>query len=275
MPPARSHVRDEDLAALLAASPPRRVPATVKSAALRQGYTFVVAIFGLVFALLGTVFVVFFFPIHFLSDWRLSIAGTTNVAGVEATGPLQGAVTQVVETRLEINDRKVWGYDFQYSLGGQVYQGSCYTTGKRWFVGQRVPVQYLPTEPQVARIAGARLSKGGNVGWFSPVFPLIGLGIAGGALRARRNTLWLLERGRLAEAQVESVERTGAEVDYKPEYKVTLRFAEGGLRTTVTIRYHSPELVTFAETRLQSGQPVFVLYDPDKPTRLIIPEALS
>lgn len=261
------------MAAWVKVSPPRRVPAAVKAAALQQTHTLAPIVFYLGFALVSSVLTVGFFPSHFLSDWRLSSSGTTRIAGLEAASPLEGTVILAAEVDQEVDDRKVWGYDFEYTLSDRSYEGRCYTTGKRWSRGQRVPVEYLPATPEVARIVGSRLSPGGNAGWFSLILPAIFLVAVIRALLVRRNALWLLERGRLAEARVESVELTGSIVNYEPEYKVALRFTESGMRTTVTVRYHSPEVVTFAETRLQLSQPVIVLYDPDKPTRLIMPEA--
>lgn len=275
MTPARSPVRDEELAALLAASPPRRVPSALKKAALRQASTFVLIIFGGVFALFGSFFVVVFFPVHFLSDWRLSASGTTRVSELESTKPLEGTVTLVDETNMRINDTRVWSYDFEYAVAGSTYRGRCYTTGHRWSAGDRVSIEHLPREPSLARIAGSRLSEGGAVGFVVLIFPLVGLCIAGAGIRARRKTAWLLHHGRLGEARVQGVEATNTKVNGRRVFKITLQLDGAGARQQeAAVRTTSSELIWFASTRRESGEPVYILYDPNKPRRLLLPEAL-
>ncbi|MES2695437.1 MAG: hypothetical protein V4773_18310 [Verrucomicrobiota bacterium] len=41
-----------------------------------------------------------------------------------------------------------------------------------------------------------------------------------------------------------------------------------------TLTCSEPETVTFAEIRLESGQPAFALYDPQNLKRLVMPESL-
>lgn len=247
----------------------------MKQAALRQASAFVLIIFGGVFALFGSVFVVVFFPIHFLSDWRLSASGTTRVAEVEAAKLLEGKVTQVDETNMRINDVRVWSYSFEYAVAGSTYYGICYTTGRRWSVGERAPIEHLPQEPAIARLEGSRLSEGGGIGFVVLIFPLVGLCIAGAGIRARRKTAWLLTHGRLGEARVVSVEATNTKVNGRRVFKITLQLEGTGARQQeAAVRSTSSELITFASTRRDSGQPVYILYDPNKPKRLIMPEAL-
>lgn len=218
---------------------------------------------GSVIAIFGSILTYAVFPLNFVRDWRLSGSAT-----------VEGVVTDSTETRLTVDDLRVWRHDFHYTLEGRVYEGRCYTTGNREFGGRNVAVQYLPGDPAIARIVGTRSSLERNSGLFLLLLPLFGVIMLVGGLCEQRQGLWLLKHGRFAAAWVESVERTGSDVNYQPEYAVVLRLTDLERKTTVTLRCHTPEVVTFAETRLQSGQHVAVLYDPKDPLRILMPEAL-
>lgn len=265
MRPVVSPERDEMLAALLAASPPRHVPPTLAKAARRQAGSRVGLVFGAVFGLFGMIFVVVFFPWNFLQDWRLrgdSAASTT------------GKILTAESTRMSINDTRVWRYGHEFSVGEQFLRGECYTTGPRWAAGDAVTVRYLPNDPLVSCVEGARSSTGNGTVAFVLIFPAVGFGMAIWTLRSRRRAMALLRNGHLGEAVIASVERTGVQINYQPVFKVTLRLRDHAAAVPVVIRCHTPAVVTFAETRFKSGQPVYVLYDPARPKRLLLPETL-
>lgn len=246
----------------------------MRRAAKRQAASLALIAFGVVFALFGSFFVVVFFPVHFLSEWRLSVSGTTSIKDVEAARPLEGTVTEAAATSMSVNETRVWGYDFRYTVAGREYRGRCYTTGRRWSAGDRVAVEHLPHEPRIARIEGARLSEAGAGGGFVVIFPLLGMAMAGVALRSRSRAAWLLEHGRLGEAKVEEVQATNTKVNGRRVFKVTLQLEASGAQRVAAVRSTSSELISLAQQRRESGQPVYILYDPSKPRRLLLPEAL-
>lgn len=146
-------VTADDIAQLLASSPPRRVPAQVRKAATGGRGSWGVVLFGLIFGGMGLVFTAFFFPWHFWDDWRLAgaVAATT-----------MGVVQHVRETNMTINDTRVMAYDFRYTPANeQAASGHCYTTGSEWHEGAQVTVRYLPAQPELACIEGARLNEAG------------------------------------------------------------------------------------------------------------------
>ncbi len=261
--------RDE-LAALLAAIPPRRVSTSVRKAVLRQAYPLALAFLGAIFFIAGLSFAWVFFPWHFYADWQLRANDT-------ATAP--GRIVSVNQTSMTVGGNKshrgtpVFHYDFEYSTPGQKSGvGECYTTGARWKAGQAVTVHYRPERPTLACIAGARLSQTDAGGVFILAFPLVGGGICFWCWRARRKTLRLLESGHAAEATITAVAGTLTKINNKTVYKITLACDAVLSGEPLTARYYQPDIVAFARERLESKLPVYVLFDPAHPKSCLLPE---
>ena len=255
----------EDIAQLLASAPPRQVPGPVAKAVLGGRASWFLPLFGLVFGGVGLLFTWLFFPWRFQDDRRL--AGDTARA-------TPGMITEVTKAHMEINEVPVMEYGFRYTLeDGRRRVGRCFTTGTRWTNNDRVTVRYLPAEPDLACVEGARLSKGGWGGSFVALFPLVGGAAMVWFIADRRGKRRLLREGLVAEVDVTAVANTNAKVNEQPIYRITLTSpAPGGAPVTVS-RFHPPD-VELALKHFQDKQPVFVLYDPRKPKRLIFPEAL-
>lgn len=257
-------VTADDIAQLLASAPPRLVPAHVAKAALSRSASTAGAVVGFIFAVMGLGFTTLFFPRHFRDEWRL--AGR----GAEAT---LGVVTAVTRTNLKVNKRPVMDTTFAFTpAGGKRQTADCYTTGSRWSVGETVRVRYLPDDTTVACIEGGRLDEVGWGGAFVLLFPLIGVGITVLFLRQRMGTRRLLLSGQTAELDVLAVEQTGTRVNNQYVYKITLSAPAGG--PPVVIRRTNPADIGLAQRHVAQKQPVFALYDPAKPSRLILPEGL-
>jgi hypothetical protein len=252
------------LATLLAAPPPRQVPRELMQAARRQGPSWALGLFGLLFGGFGLVFVFLFFPWHFLEDWRL--AGTPTVTG---------RVLAVADTRISINKQRVYRYDYEYTAPGDARRRDvCYTTGRWWSAGAVVRVHYLPAQPELSCPEGARRSEGTTGSLLVLLFPAVGAGLLAWVVVARRRLRFLLERGEVGEARVESVEPTLTRINNQPLHRVTLARADATGDTRVTLRLYQPDQVQLAKDRLASKQPVFLLYDPAHPQRAVLPEAL-
>lgn len=258
-------VTADDIAQLLASSPPRKVPDHLAKAA-KGGGAWVGVLFGLFFGCFGMIFVVAFFPWRLGEELRLSLGSTRTVSGV---------VADAYETNMSVNDEKVYGYVVNYAAdAGGKRAATCFTSGQRWTTGASVTVRYLASNSAIACIEGARLNKGGLGGSFVVLFPLIGFGIAGGIFLSRSRAKQLLREGVVAEVDVLAVDATNMRVNYQTVYKITVSsptFASG--QPVVIKRYNQPDVNLATQHALQK-QPVFVLYDPRKPKRLIFPEAL-
>ncbi len=259
-------VTADDIAQLLASPPPRRVPAHVVRAAKGGGASWITALFGLFFGGFGLVFVVIFFPWRFWDDWRLAADSAQRV---------QGSITEVRKSNMSINETEVMEYRFSYTpQGGQQRQGHCYTTGGQWKAHEQVTVRYLDSNPNLACVEGARLTKGGGFGAFVIIFPLVGFGLVAWFCIQRGRTGRVLREGIAIEVDVRSVEATNMRVNYETVYRITLASPTlpGGQPVTIK-RVNKPDVNLATQHALQQ-QPVFILYDPRKPSRVIFPEAL-
>lgn len=258
---------DEELVRFLSASAPRPVPPMIRRAALRNAAPLVMAILGVVFLTMGLFFAKVFLPWRQADEWRLAASHPLSV---------QGRIISVEKTNLSINKAQVmcYGFEFTTAQGGASVRGECFTTGRRWSTGATVNVRYSPAEPALACPEGARLSEGSLGSAFVLIFPLVGGGIVLWVVRARRRMLWLLKNGTLGDFRVTAIEPTSVTINKQPQFKVTLQRLDLADAEPHEVRWYQPALLAFARERQENGQAVFGLFDPAKPKRVILPEAL-
>lgn len=259
-------VTADDIAQLLARPPPRQVPAHVTKAVKGGRSVWFLVVFGVFFGTFGMLFVWLFFPWRLWDEWLLSRDGVREASGL---------VNHVRKTNMSVNEAKVYEYRFSFvPQAGTAVSALCFATGRDWIEGSEVTVRYLPDRPQVALIVGASLNQGGLFGAFVIIFPLVGYGMAGIALIFRGNPTRLLREGVAAEIDVLSVEKTTMTVNDQPVYRITLSAPGETGGPPVILRRLDVADVNLATQHAQQKQPVFVLYDPRKPARMIFPEAL-
>lgn len=258
--------RDEELAAFLVASPPRRVPERFAKKAQAQFAGMIMVVLGGFFGLIGLVFAFSMQPWRALDDWKLARESA-------ATAP--GRIVAAQATSLSVNRVQIWSYDFTFSANGFETTATCFAARGRWQIGNDVTVRYLPDDPAMAVAEGGRRSRGGGgMAWIVLFFPGVGIALLTWALSRRRLAVHLLTNGRLDEAVVESIAPTGTKINGHRVHAINLRATGGEAGAPLTVRFHAPEVVALAESRLASGQPVFLLRDPGQPNRVILPEAL-
>jgi len=186
------------------ASPPRPVPLRVACRAM-FGLT---GTLGAFFLLLGMLFVwIFAGDYQPISEARLALSATATtgiITSVDATGATENEVT-------------VYVYEFTFRTPDeQKHTGRSYTTGWQWSVEDRVNVEYVPGNPTIARIAGARRSQFSPFVLFVCIFPGLGaIFFTASTIRGLRQTI-LLRYGRTAGAQIISEQATGASINNVP-----------------------------------------------------------
>ena len=259
--PEGEDARLDRLAAVLAAPTPRVLPPDLVRRVKNDAGAFVSVVFGAFFAGFGLLFVWLFFPWQLPSELALALPDT------RAT---EGRIVRVERTNFSVNDETVQAYDFAFvASDGTAGAGRCYTTGPRWQAGDLVAVRYRLGSAAAACPEGARLSKGGMLGLLVLIFPSLGLGVAGYTLVARRRAERILRQGMVAEVRVRAVEATNVRVNQRTVYRLTLERCDAVGAEPLIERRSDPVYVRLAGERLASGQPMFVLVDPQKPTRTL------
>ena len=205
----------------------------------------------------------FMFPWRIDRDVRLKLGAVSSATG---------QVLEASPTSLKIGRARVYRYRFElHTATGEHIESECFTTGQRFRVRQPVPVRYQTDNPALACVEGARLTRSTPAMMFIALFPTVGLVIAVATLVRRRRTRWLLENGQLTEATIVGLEATQTRVADNPVYRIRLRLE--GVDEVVTVRRYTPKVVALAQQRGIGGM-LFVLFDPKKPKRVLLPESL-
>ncbi len=220
-------------------------------------------ILGGAFLLLGMGFSWVFFPERLHDEWKL------RQGPVEST---QGRILQSKSTNLSLNKVMVYQCDFAYRPdSGTDRKGTAYTTGSRWKGGENVSVRFLASDPSIAAPVGARLGKFTPFGLLVLVFPVVGgTLLLFPVLAARRNTR-ILQNGKVATATVDSLEKTYVQINHQSVYKIRLTRMDN--RSSILKRSHDGNEIALLEEKLKAGEPVTILFDPDKPQHLLFPES--
>jgi hypothetical protein len=172
---------------------------------------------------------------------------------------VEGTTTSWRELSLSINDVTVYETSYAYVVDGRTYSGTSYETGYYVPSGQRLPVEYRPSNPSVSRLQGMRASPTGVVIAFVFLIPIIGLALARAGLRSGLRRRRLLSEGVLAHGTLESDEATNVQVNNQPVRRLTFAFsaASGGTYRVVANTHEVARLLDDAQER--------IVYDPRHP----------
>lgn len=227
--------------------PPRRVPLALS----------IRVILGGMLGQVGWFLVGFGFIFVWAFDASGGVMSAIRFAGELAT--VEGTTTVWRELDLSINEVQVYETSYTFEVGGRTYTGESYETGYYVPEGQRLPVEYRPSDPSISRLQGMRASAAGLVIAFVFLIPLIGLGFVRSGLisglRARR----LLSEGQLALGTLMSDEPTNAQVNNQPVRRLRFEFtaADGQTYSVFATTHLAAELMDDAQERL--------VYDPRHP----------
>jgi Protein of unknown function (DUF3592) len=257
----------DQIVALLATPPPRHVPPGLRSAATRQSAPLLFIFIGTGLAAFAMIFVAAFFPWNLTRQWRLDAADAVTTPG---------RIVAIETTALSIGKRRVQRTTFEYAPppSGATLRGTCYTTGRPWSEGAAVTVRYRTDDPAVACVEGARLTKTGGMAAFVILFPGIGVTMIVVGLRLRHRAIHLLVHGEVTEAYVTALERTETRIGNDYVYRIVLKRLDRPDDPPLETKKWESKVVGFARERLESKQPVFVLFDPKRPKGVLLPEML-
>ncbi len=241
------------------ALPPRPVPWPVRGQVLFGG---IFNQFGWIFFGFGMIFVWLFGAAADFSPVYFALANTETT---------QGTISDVQSTSASVNDTPVYANHFIFRVEQEEveYRGVSYTTGQQYSVGQSVPVEYLGSSPNTARIQDTR---GGMFDWWVlclvGIFPVVGLvfiivGIGSG-LKGNQ----LLAQGKITRGQLISKEPTNTRINNRTVYKLTFEFvADDGLRYEAVAKSHMPH-------NLEDEEFEEILYLPHTPSTAVLTDNL-
>jgi hypothetical protein len=255
-------VTANDIAQLLAVASPRQVPEHVLRAAyggMRAWFPFW---FGIFFTVIGLVIGKELLPWRLWEDWRLKSAAAQTTPGF---------IRGITKT----NVSGVSEFVFRYTpADGQQRQGSCFAENEQWTNNEQVRVRYLSTDVTIACVEGAHRSKGTWTGLFYMLFPVFGAVFVYGAIKQRRESNWLLREGCVTKVEVISVNETTERENYETVYRIVITGSALQEGRPVTVKRVKKADFSLALKRAREKQPVFILYDPRNPGRVMFPEAL-
>jgi Protein of unknown function (DUF3592) len=226
--------------------PPRRVPLSLTVATVFGGFAQIGwAVFG--------VGMIFFWA--FVGNADLSFI--TFRGAIEQTA---GKVTRVEATGASVNETAVMANHYEYSVAGQRFAGTSYTTGSGAAEGEKVTVEYKPDSPDRSRIAGMRRGQFGPFVFFITIFPLIGFVIVYFGTKSGYKRSRLLANGVFTTGKLIDKEPTNMTVNKRRVYALTFEFtARDGRRCEA--KAHTSDTARLED---ESNEPL--LYDPDNPT---------
>jgi hypothetical protein len=237
--------------------PPRSVPLPIVCSAM-LGIT---GSFGAIFLIMGLIFtLIFTYGYRPIDNLRLAFSKTTA----------RGIITGVSETNATENEVEVYEYQFAFTARNEKeYSGSSYTTGRSWSVEVPVTVEYVPEDPSIARIQGARSSLFTPWILFVLIFPAVGAALfimaAIGGLRQAA----LLRYGQIADAHIISSRPTGMTVNDAPVVEFTYE-----IRTSAGETFDGKSK-TLAYGRIGDEEPEPALYLPSHPGLSTLVDAVS
>jgi hypothetical protein len=238
------------------APPPRPVPLPVACGAM-MGIT---GSFGAIFLISGLVgTLVFTADLHPAEELFLAYSHETG----------RGNITEVSGTDASENDEPVYKYDYTFtSRRGVEYSGTNYTTGRQWSIGAPVSVEYVPADPTISRIQGARISKFPPWVLFILIFPTVGgtmflSSAVSGLLQIR-----LLREGKIADAKILTMRETNMRINEVPvvEYIYEIHTSMGEV-----FQGKSKAMPT---GRIGDEDPEPALYLPSHPSRNMLVDSL-
>lgn len=237
---------------------PRHVPFPVACSVLTEFH----GVFGAFLLSVGMFFFWMFSDgMHPLNAWRLSHS--------ESLTPAE--ILSVRQTNVSENKVQVYQYRFRYQVGnGLPLEGACYTTGKRWKGGDQLLARYLPDQPAVACLEGARLSNVSTwVILMLCILAAVGLMIVIVTVVSGVRRIQLLRHGEITGSKTISVAPTGATINKVRVMAYSYQFQD---RSGI-LRQGTSKALPTGRVGDEAREPI--LYLPDRPDRSLLVDSIK
>ena len=224
---------------------------------------------GLLLTGFANLFGWFFFGFGMLFVWMFG--GTAYLHDLAFfSGDLQtatGQITDVRQTRLEINDSRVYEYLYVFEAEGRRYSGTSDGYSARYREADAATIEYAGDDPGHSRIAGMSLGLGGWPFLFTLIFPLVGAGFIITGLRKGLKGIRLLKSGSRTDGRFVRREATSTRINNRTVYSYLFEFEDHNDRTwQVSGRSHLHDRFS-GDSGAGRKPEVFepLVYNPDDP----------
>ena len=244
----------------------RAIPLMARLGLLFNGFY---SLFGWFFFGFGMLFVWVFGGSAYLHDMAFFSGELQTV---------QGRISHVRQTRLEINENAVYEYRYRFDTADRQHQGSSDGYRGHYREGDLATVEDAQGDPGHSRLVGMELGLGGWPFFFALIFPLVGAGFIYASLRKGVKGIRLLSEGSLTDGRFLSREATSTRINNRTVYSFLVEFeASDGRAYQVRGRSHQPERFA-GETRSGHGnrrdaeEEIFepLLYNPGNPVDALL-----
>ena len=182
---------------------------------------------------------------------------------------VQGTVLTVNSTSSEVNDQRIYAYEFRYLAGDETLEASSYDSYRPEIqVGKLVAVQYKSGNHKRARIEGMSSSTFPVWVAFACVFPLFGFFMIIGGLLYNIKALKLLIYGQFSKGKMIDKTITGSSVNNNYVYKYIFEFAVGGSK-------YQAKCSTYQTWKVEDEAMEIILYDKSDPNKSIVYDAIA
>lgn len=166
----------------------------------------------------------------------------------------KGTVTSVVETNVAINEKQVYAYNYSYTVDGESYTGNTRAFGGRFQVNNTVDIEYVVSDHGRSRIQNLSVDTGWG-GFFTIIFPIIGLAFMVAGIRKGGKGVRLLCEGKQAMGSLVSREATNTKINEQTVYKFSFEFnADDGRTYTAVAKTHLTGVFTGEKTDQDGNQ---------------------
>lgn len=221
----------------------------------------VMATIGIVFLLMGSLFMFVFGMLVSFDDMKFSesdpVTAEVKIIAANSTGAT-------------VNDTPVFEYEYSYkTLSGEEYSGIAYNTGAASFENNQAKVQYLEGSPSISKITGMR--KGSFPPWILltlVIFPLIGAVMSYIGLKKNLEYIKLVRYGKITFGTFSHSESTGESVNKQRVWKYFFDFtAADGENYLGCGKTHIAH-------RLRDEEKERLVYNPQNPNENVMIDAL-